>query len=117
LLRGPAYHLYELDLVFEDPLANKDACEREQLNLLLKDEHQVVRGDEEIRAVDALVDFFVRFILHVERVICLNRVDYNLFGQLHCQTVFVDSNLFDVVAAPNFDSRFSNQMLNYHISH
>jgi hypothetical protein len=39
-------------------------------------------GNEQVRAIDALVDLFVSFVLHVEGVIGLNAVDDDLLRKL-----------------------------------
>ena len=74
------------------------------MNLLFKDKNQMLRYNEEQVAVDLLVDLFVGFVLHVIRVFIRHAVDDDLLGQLDSQSVLVDGDLLDVVAASDLDT-------------
>ena len=111
------HHLDVCDLVLENPFSHKNASECQQLDLLFKDKHKILGRDEQVGAVDALVDLLVRLVLHVIRVVGLNRVDDDLLGKLNRQTILVDRNLLDVVTAPDLDTSLRHQVLNDNISH
>ena len=57
------------------------------------------------------------FVLHVEWVICLHRIDDDLLRKLNSESVFVDSNLLNEITASDFYARFCNKMLDNHIGH
>ena len=67
-----------------------------------------MRGYKKIRAVDSLVDFLVRFVLHVKRIVGENAINNDFFGQLHGESVFVNCDFLDVVSAADFDTRLSD---------
>ena len=112
-----ADYLDVADLALKDPFFLQNTREGEQLDLLLEDKNQVLRRDEQVFAVNSLVDFLVCFVLHIKGVIGLDGIDDDFFGQLDCEPVFVDRDLFDVVSAPDLDSGLCDQVLDNDISH
>lgn len=56
-------------------------------------------------------------VLHVVRVVCLHGVDDNFLWQLHCKSILVDGDLFDVVPASDLYSSFGHQVLDNDICH
>jgi hypothetical protein len=77
----------------------------------------MVREDKQIMAVNLFVDLLVSLVLHVVWVFGRHTVYDDLFVELHCKPILVDSNLFDVVSAPNLNSGFGYQMLDDYICH
>jgi hypothetical protein len=77
----------------------------------------MVGGNVEIRALYAFVYLFMRFVLHIEWVVSLNRIDYDFFRQLYSKTIFVDRNLLNVVTAANFYTCLRHKVLNDYIGH
>jgi len=59
----------------------------------------------------------VGFILHVERVVSLDCVYDNLLWQLYCESVLVDRNLLDVIAAPDLHAGFCHEVLDDYVRH
>ena len=57
------------------------------------------------------------FVLHVEWVICLHRVDDDLLRELNSESIFVDGNLLNEITASDFYARFCDKMLDNHICH
>ena len=106
-----------LDGGLKYPLTLKNSSECKQLNLLVEAEDQVMREDEEVVAVDLLVDLFVCFVLHVIRILGRHAVDDDFLVELHGQSVFVDGDLLDVVSAPDLHSGLGNEVLDDHICH
>ncbi len=72
---------------------------------------------KQVRAIDALVDLFVGFILHVEGVIRLDEVDDDFLGKLDSETVFIDFDLFNLITTADLYSGFRHQVLYDHIGH
>lgn len=58
-----------------------------------------MRSYEEIFAVNSLVNLLVCLVLHIEWIIGLHRVDDDLLGELNGQSVLVNGDLLDIVAA------------------
>ena len=70
------FHIHYLGL--ENPFSDKNTSESKKLNLFIEDEYQILRCNKQIGAIDTFVDLFVGFILHVEWVVCLYRIDDDL---------------------------------------
>mmetsp|Transcript_39028 Transcript_39028/g.59438 ORF Transcript_39028/g.59438 Transcript_39028/m.59438 type:complete len:347 (-) Transcript_39028:167-1207(-) len=77
----------------------------------------MLRENKEVVAVDLLVNLLVGFVLHVVGILRRNTVDNNLLIKLHSKSVFVNSNLLDIVAASDLDASLSHQVLDDHVRH
>ena len=77
----------------------------------------MVGGDKQIRAVDPFVYFLVSLVLHIKRIISLHTVNNYLLWELNCKTVLVYCDFLNIVSASDFNSGFSDQMLDNYISH
>jgi hypothetical protein len=77
----------------------------------------MLRDYEQQIAVNLLIYFLVCLVLHVVGVFPRDTVNNNLLRELNSKSIFVYSNLFDIVATPDFDSGFCDKMLDDNISH
>lgn len=112
---GDDFH--ELDGVLEDPFTDQDTRESQELDLLLKDEDEVVWCHVEISALDTFVDLFVSFVFHVEWIVSLHWVNNDFLGQLNSKSVLVNCDFLDVITASNLDPGLSDKVLDDYIGH
>lgn len=116
-LRRSTDCLHISDVRVEHPLAFKGPVERQKLDFLLENEHEMLRDHEKQVAINLLIDLLIRLVLHVVRVLARHTVYDDLFGELDGETVLVDGYLLDIIAAPDLDSGLSHQVLNDHVGH
>lgn len=103
-----AYNFDKFDVIFKNPLTDQYSSECEQLDLLLKNENKMMGCHKQIRAINALVDLLVGFVFHIERIVRLNTVNYDLLRKLNSESVLINCNLFYIVTTSNFDTGFSH---------
>ena len=108
---------YILNCGLNYPFSLENTSECEQLNFLFEAKNEMVRKHKETLAIDFFVDLFVGLVLHVIWIVWRHAVDYYFFVELHSKSILVNGNLLNVVSASDFDSRFSDEMLNNNISH
>lgn len=107
-LRRSTDSLHVSDVRVEHPLALEGSVERQKLDFLLENEHKMLRDHEKQVAINLLIDLLIRLVLHVVGVLARHTVYDDLFRELDGETVLVDGDLLDVVAAPDLDSGLSH---------
>lgn len=76
-----------------------------------------MREHKKVGAVNLLVDLLMSFVFHIIWIVWRNAVDNYFLIELDCKSIFVDSNLFDVVSASDLHSCLGDKMLDYDICH
>ena len=77
----------------------------------------MVREHKKVLAVNFLIYFLVRLVLHVIRILRRDTINNNLLVELDSQSILVNGNFLNVVSASDFHSGLCDEVLYDDVRH